>query len=95
MQILAYAGLSQSHNVIAALVYPCSFERWTSLSKRGKLFHRAHLTSGSRLLTLLLTAVPMNGALDLAAKRITEEVQAMLGNHAAKKDSPYEATAVN
>ncbi len=78
LQVLAYANLSQKEKVIACLVYPCSHESWISLSKRGRLIHRAEICVGNRTVYLWLTAVPMATAADKVALPIAEELFATL-----------------
>jgi hypothetical protein len=79
LQVLAYAGLGQTRNVIACLIYPCTPERWSSLVNRGRLFHHANIAVGSRSLNLWLTAVPMDAAVERVANPITEQVRVALG----------------
>jgi McrBC 5-methylcytosine restriction system component len=79
LQALAYAALGQTRNVIACLIYPCTPERWLSLASRGRLFHRASVSVGSRSLKLWLTAVPMDAAVERVANPITEQIRAALG----------------
>ncbi len=43
LQVLAYANLASSADVICCLVYPCSQGTWESLAQRGRLFHEAEL----------------------------------------------------
>lgn len=59
LQILAYANLARSNDVVCCLVYPCSPETWNSLSARDRLFHRAELPNRGRRVRLWLTAVPI------------------------------------
>ncbi|MGC8794641.1 MAG: hypothetical protein ACP5U2_14755 [Bryobacteraceae bacterium] len=59
LQVLAYAGLASSRNVIACLVYPCRRETWESLRSRERLFLKAPLPVHGRSLSLWLTAVPL------------------------------------
>ncbi len=59
LQVLAYANLARTPNVVACLAYPCSQNSWISLKERGRLIHRATLPVGTRSLELWLTAVPI------------------------------------
>lgn len=59
LQVLAYAALATTPNVIACLAYPCDATRWNSLRQRGRLHHHAEITVGARTVRLWLTAVPM------------------------------------
>jgi 5-methylcytosine-specific restriction endonuclease McrBC regulatory subunit McrC len=43
LQVLAYANLVSSREVVCCLVYPCSVTTWESLVKRGRLFHKSEL----------------------------------------------------
>lgn len=61
LQVLAYANLATSTRVVVCLAYPCREETWNSLRSRGRLVHRASVPAGSRQLSVLLTAVPMQG----------------------------------
>ena len=56
LQVLAYANLACTSNVIACLAYPCSPRSWDSLRARGRLIHKAEITIGIRSLQLWLTA---------------------------------------
>ena len=78
LQVLAYAGLGQTRNVIACLIYPCTPEKWSSLVSRGRLFHRASVPVGSRSLNVWLTAVPMDAAVERVSRPITDEIRAAL-----------------
>lgn len=59
LQVLAYAGLARSEQVVACLVYPCRLSTWESCRERGRLFLRANLPVFGRAVSLWLTAVPM------------------------------------
>lgn len=59
LQVLAYANLARTANVIACLAYPCSPKSWESLRERGRLIHRGRLTAGTKSLHIWLTALPM------------------------------------
>jgi len=62
LQVLAYANLATSANIVCCLVYPCSQQTWESLSARGRLFHQAELPNRGRRVQVWLTAVPMGAA---------------------------------
>lgn len=74
-QVLAYANLARTSQVIACLAYPCTRENWTSLQERGRLIHRADLAVGPRIVQLWLTAVPMTAAVDNIAPPLISEVR--------------------
>jgi 5-methylcytosine-specific restriction endonuclease McrBC regulatory subunit McrC len=60
LQVLAYANLVSSREVVCCLVYPCSATTWESLVKRGRLFHKSELPNRGRRVRVWLTAVPMS-----------------------------------
>jgi 5-methylcytosine-specific restriction endonuclease McrBC regulatory subunit McrC len=74
LQVLAYTAPLAAARVGACLVYPCRRETWESLADRGRLFHRAAIGSGDRIVRVLLTALPMadeaSGGLDLLAPEL-------------------------
>src|SRR5262249_25597575 len=78
MQALAYANLADSRTVISCLVYPCSPRTWNHLRDSGKLFHKADITLGSRLLKLWLTAAPMSADLASVAGPFIRELTPVL-----------------
>lgn len=78
LQVLAYANLARTPNAIVCLAYPCSATSWESLRERGRLFHKAELTVGSRALHLWLTALPMATAVDRVAIPLAEELRSAL-----------------
>ena len=87
LQVLAYANLARTSQVIVCLAYPCSLEIWNSLRERGRLIHRADLTVGSRWLRLWLTAIPMIAAIDPIALPLTVELRkAMAGADSGKSN---------
>ncbi len=75
LQVLAYANLPRTPNVIVCLAYPCSPDNWASLRKRGRLIHRAQLTIGLRALQVWLTAVPMATAVEQIALPLADDVR--------------------
>jgi hypothetical protein len=78
LQVLAYANLARTRQVIACLAYPCSPENWMSLRDRGRLVHRAVLTVESRSLHLWLTALPMATAVERIALPLADEIRRTL-----------------
>ncbi|MGH9629066.1 MAG: 5-methylcytosine restriction system specificity protein McrC, partial [Bryobacteraceae bacterium] len=75
LQVLAYANLARTPQVITCLSYPCSAENWTSLRERGRLIHRAELTVGFRSLHLWLTALPMATTLEQIASALVDDLR--------------------
>lgn len=59
LQVLAYANLAPTADVVCCLVYPCSQRTWDSLAARGRLFHQAELPNRNRRVQVWLTALPM------------------------------------
>jgi hypothetical protein len=78
LQVLAYANLARTSNVVACLVYPCSPQDWGSLRERSQLIHRATLTLGSRSVHLWLTAIPMATAVERIAIPLADELREAL-----------------
>jgi hypothetical protein len=74
LQVLAYANLARTPDVIACLAYPCTPENWRSLVNRGRLIHRAEIPAGDRRISLWLTAVPMNGQTDAVSGPLTTAI---------------------
>ena len=67
LQVLAYANLASTTNVVCCLVYPCSRGTWESLARRGRLFHQAELPNRERRVRVWLTAVPMGASANSVA----------------------------
>jgi 5-methylcytosine-specific restriction endonuclease McrBC regulatory subunit McrC len=67
LQVLAYANLASTANVVCCLVYPCSQGTWESLARRGRLFHQAELPNRGRRVRLWLTAIPMGASANSVA----------------------------
>ncbi len=74
-QVLAYANLARSAQVVCCLVYPCSVSTWTSLARRGRLHHRAELPARERRIQLWLTAMPMHAAIDQVAAPLAHSIR--------------------
>ena len=64
LQVLAYANLTSTPRVVCCLAYPCSWERWKLLARRGRLFHCAQLPNRGRIVEVWLTGVPMHAAVE-------------------------------
>jgi hypothetical protein len=75
LQVLAYANLARTSQVIVCLAYPCSAEKWDSLRERGRLIHRAELAVGSRAVHIWLTAIPMATAIERITIPLADEVR--------------------
>jgi hypothetical protein len=74
LQVLAYGNLTASPRIVLVLAYPCSKATWSSLSERGRLFHRASLRAGDRRIDLRLTAFPMGVPISTVADALAAEV---------------------
>ncbi len=79
LQVLAYANLARTSQVIVCLAYPCTPSNWNSLRERGRLIHRAELTAGARAVHLWLTAVPMATEVERIATGLADEVRTIVG----------------
>ena len=75
LQVLAYANLASTNNIVCCLVYPCSQRTWDSLAKRGRLFHQAELPNRGRRVRLWLTAVPMGAAANAVAAPFSQQMR--------------------
>lgn len=78
MQVLAYANLARTGDVICCLVYPCSVATWESLRQRGRLFHQAELPLRGRRIRVWLTAVPMSCAAEIVADVLVKQLREAL-----------------
>lgn len=76
LQILAYANLVSTRQVICCLVYPCSTLTWESLARRQRLFHCSELPNRGRQIHVWLTAIPMTAARDRIAASFVEKLRA-------------------
>ena len=76
LQILAYANLARTTDVVCCLVYPCSQSTWESLAKRDRIFHRSELPNRGRRVRVWLTAMPMGVASDIVAVPFSEKARA-------------------
>jgi 5-methylcytosine-specific restriction endonuclease McrBC regulatory subunit McrC len=75
LQVLAYANLATTKNVVCCLVYPCSQGTWESLAKRGRLFHEAELPNRGRRVRVWLTAIPMGAAANSVAMPFAKQMR--------------------
>jgi 5-methylcytosine-specific restriction endonuclease McrBC regulatory subunit McrC len=64
LQVLAYASLAQTQQVIACLTYPCSINTWNKLNESGRLIQRAEVGLAQKSLQLWLTAIPMDSTVE-------------------------------
>jgi hypothetical protein len=78
LQLLAYANLARSDDVVCCLAYPCSRESWESLGKRGRLFHQAELPHNSRRVRVWLTAFPMGLPAETVAVPFVEQIRMVM-----------------
>jgi hypothetical protein len=88
LQVLAYANLANTGNVICCLVYPCSFSTWQSLAERNRLFHRAELPYRDRRVQVWLTAVPMHAAAKSVAEPFVRRIRTPDWTLADQSESP-------
>lgn len=75
LQVLAYANLATTRQIICCLVYPCSWTTWQSLERRGRLFHDAELPDRGRSIRVWLTAMPMHAAVEQIAMPFAARVR--------------------
>jgi hypothetical protein len=75
LQVLAYANLASTKQVVCCLVYPCSTPTWESLARRGRLFHCSELPNRGRRIRLWLTAIPMSAAADRVSSPFSEKLR--------------------
>jgi 5-methylcytosine-specific restriction endonuclease McrBC regulatory subunit McrC len=74
LQVLAYANLANTTNIVCCLVYPCSQSTWDSLARRGRLFHQAELPNRGRRVRVWLTAMPMGAAANVVAVAFSKQM---------------------
>lgn len=74
-QVLAYSTFSETKNIVSCLVYPCTKDTWESLKNRNRLYHRASLGMGRRKVELVLTAVPMEAAVEDTADYLVDAIR--------------------
>jgi hypothetical protein len=75
LQVLAYANLATTSQVIVCLAYPCAPAMWDSLQRNGRAFHRASLRSGDRRIEILLAALPMRVETQTLVDALATELQ--------------------
>ncbi|HXB73106.1 MAG TPA: hypothetical protein VNY05_33020 [Candidatus Acidoferrales bacterium] len=76
LQILAYANLARTTDVVCCLVYPCSQGTWESLAKRDRIFHQSELPNRGRRVRVWLTAMPMGVAANIVAVPFSKKARA-------------------
>lgn len=64
LQVLAYSTCFATKNLKGCLVYPCKYDVWRDLVKRGRSYRKASIYSGTRHIEVILTAVPMSGDIE-------------------------------
>ncbi len=74
LQVLAYANLASTANVVCCLVYPCSQGTWESLAKRDRLFHQAEIPNRGRRVQVWLTAIPMGASATSVAAPFCKQI---------------------
>ncbi|HEY1759654.1 MAG TPA: hypothetical protein VGG72_30045 [Bryobacteraceae bacterium] len=77
LQVLAYANLVNTREVVCCLVYPCTMTTWESLARRGRLFHQSELPNRGRRIRLWLTAMPMCAASAQVAGPLSERIRSI------------------
>jgi 5-methylcytosine-specific restriction endonuclease McrBC regulatory subunit McrC len=75
LQVLAYANLATTKNVVCCLVYPCNQFTWDSLARRGRLFHEAELPERGRRIRVWLTAIPMGASASAVAVPFSRQIR--------------------
>ncbi len=64
LQVLAYSTTFSTPKITACLLYPCRMSTWKSMVTSNRTFHKASIPAGNRQITLVLTAVPLEGQID-------------------------------
>ena len=77
LQVLAYANLANTKDVVCCLVYPSSRATWDSLARRGRLFHEAELPDRGRRVRVWLTAIPMGASASTMAAPFGTQLRAL------------------
>jgi 5-methylcytosine-specific restriction endonuclease McrBC regulatory subunit McrC len=75
LQVLAYANLASTKDIVCCLIYPCSQRTWESLANRGRLFHQAELPNRGRRVRVWLTAIPMGAAASVVAAPFSRQMR--------------------
>ena len=81
LQVLAYANLVPTKQVVCCLVYPCATPTWESLVRRGRLFHCSELPNRGRRIHVWLTAIPMSAARVSIAAPLSEKLRSASSIH--------------
>ncbi len=74
-QVLAYANLARTARVVVCLAYPCTADTWERMVRRNRVLHKAEVNTGTRSITLLLTAIPMATAVDKICAPLLKEIR--------------------
>lgn len=77
LQVLAYANLASTANIVCCLVYPCSQATWESLARRDRLFVRAELPNRGRRVGVWLTAIPMGASVSAVAAPFYKQMRSV------------------
>lgn len=77
LQVLAYANLVSTRDVVCCLIYPCSMTTWESLARRGLLFHHSELPNRGRRVRVWLTAVPMSADAERVASPFCDQLRSL------------------
>lgn len=75
LQVLAYSSIPTTKRIFGCLAYPCHRQTWESLKRRGRLYHRASVGSGTRRVDVILTAVPMGTGIEETVKALAEAIK--------------------
>ena len=76
LQVLAYANLAPTPDIICCLCHPCSQATWNSLTARNRIFHRAELPNRGRRVQVWLTAIPMGNSISQIGAPFVELLRA-------------------
>ena len=80
LQVLAYGNLAKTPRVITCLAFACSPENWKRLIERKRLFHKAQINVGARVIHIWLTAIPMATNRDEIGAVLEKELRVIISN---------------
>src|SRR5271165_4503496 len=75
LQVLAYANLARTSRVIVCLAYPCTPGTWERMIRRNRVVHKAEINTGTRSITIWLTAIPMATAVEKICTPLVAELR--------------------
>lgn len=70
LQVLAYSTTFSTSKITACLLYPCRLSTWESMVANDRTFHKASIPAGNRQISLILTAVPLEGKMDESVRNL-------------------------